>query len=115
VGPIALIAWVLVAGYQRRVRRLHQVGRAARAKVVAIHTTSSVINGRPVLRLDLSVTVDDKPGYAATVRTAPPSHLVSMLRPNVSLPVKVGPDRPERLMVNWPQAERETSPGGGSV
>lgn len=110
-GPIALVAWALLARHQRRVSRLRQVGRSARATVVSIHTTGSVINGRPVLRLEL--TVEGKPDYAAAVRTAPPSHLVSMLRPTVSLPVKVDPDRPERLMVDWPQAERETSPGHG--
>jgi len=109
-GPIALVAWALIARYQRRVRRLRQVGLPARATVVSIHTTGSVINGRPVLRLELSVTVEGKPAYAAKARTAPPSHLVGMLRPNVSLPVKVDPDRPERLMVDWPQAERDTSP-----
>ena len=112
-GPIALVAWALLARHQRRVRRLWQLGHSARATVASLHTTGSVINGRPVLRLDLSVAVEGKPVYAATVRTAPPSHLVGMLRPELSLPVKVDPDRPERLMVDWPEAERETSPGAG--
>ncbi len=44
------------------------------------------------------------------MRNAPPIHLVGMLRPGVGLPVKVDPGRPERLLVDWAQAERETSP-----
>ncbi len=58
----------------------------------------------------MSVVVPGRPAYQATVRTAPPIHLAGMLRPRVGLPVKVDPGHAERLLVDWAQAERETSP-----
>ena len=109
-GPIALVAWWLIRRHRRRVRFMQDNGIPARATITAIRATGSSINSRPVLLLDVSVAVPARPAYQATVRTAPPIHLVGMLRPGVGLPVKVDPGRPERLMVDWAQAERETSP-----
>ena len=85
-------------------------GIPARATITAIRTPGSSINSRPVLLLDVSVAVPARPAYQATVRTAPPIHLVGMLRPGVGLPVKVDPGHPEQLLVDWAEAERETSP-----
>jgi hypothetical protein len=109
-GPIALVAWWLIWRHRRRVRFMEDYGIPARATIAAIRATGSTINGRPVLLLDVSVAVPGRPAYQATVRNAPPIHLVGMLRPGVGLPVKVDPSRPERLLVDWAQAERETSP-----
>ena len=85
-------------------------GIPARATITVIRTPGSSINSRPVLLLDVSVAVPGRAPYQATVRTAPLIHLVGMLRPGVGLPVKVDPGHPERLLVDWAQAERETSP-----
>jgi hypothetical protein len=109
-GPIALVAWWFIWRHRRNVRFMQDNGIPARATITAIRTTGSSINSRPVLLLDVSVAVPSRPAYQTTVRTAPPIHLVGMLRPNVGLPVKVDPGRSERLLVDWAQAERETSP-----
>jgi len=109
-GPIALVVWVLVDRHRRRVHRIRRTGVAGRATVRSIGGTSSVINGRPVLRLAVSVGVADRPTYQATVRNAPPSHLVGMLRPGVSLPVIADREAPARVIIDWATAERETSP-----
>jgi hypothetical protein len=109
-GPIALVAWWFIRRHRRRRRFMEDNGIPARATITAIRTTGASINSRPVLLLDVSVAVPARPVYQTTVRNAPPIHLVGMLRPGVGLPVKVDPGRPERLMVDWAQAERETSP-----
>ena len=109
-GPIALVAWWFIRRHRRRVQFMEDNGIPARATITTIRTTGSSINSRPVLLLDVSVAVPGRAPYQATVRTAPLIHLVGMLRPGVGLPVKVDPGRPERLMVDWAQAERETSP-----
>ena len=109
-GPIALVAWWFVRRHRRRERFMQDNGIPARATITAIRATGASINARPVLHLDVSVAVLGRPAYQATVRTAPPIHLVGMLRPGVGLPVKVDPGRAERLLVDWAQAERETSP-----
>jgi hypothetical protein len=109
-GPIALLAWWFIRRHRRRVRFMQDNGIPARATITAIRTTGSSINSRPVLLLDVLVAVPARPVYQATVRTAPPIHLAGMLRPGVGLPVKVDPGRPEQLLVDWAQAERETSP-----
>jgi hypothetical protein len=110
LGPIALVAWWFIRRHRRWVRFMQNNGIPARATIAAIHTPGSTINGRPVLLLDVSVAVPGRLEYQATVRTAPLIHLAGMLRPGVGLPVKVDPGRPERLLVDWAQAERETSP-----
>ena len=109
-GPIALVAWWFIRRHRRRLRFMQEYGIPARATISAIRTTGASINSRPVLLLDVSVAVPGRLAYQATVRNAPPIHLVGMLRPGVGLPVKVDPGRPERLLVDWAQAERETSP-----
>jgi hypothetical protein len=109
-GPIALVAWWFIRRHRRRVRFMQDNGIPARATITTIRATGSSINSRPVLLVDVSVAVPGRPAYQATVRTAPPIHLVGMLRPGVGLAVKVDPGRPEQLLVDWAQAERETSP-----
>ena len=109
-GPIALVAWWFIRRHRRRIRFMQDNGIPARATITVIRTPGSSINSRPVLLLDVSVAVPARLAYQATVRTAPPIHLVGMLRPGVGLPVRVDPGRPERLLVDWAQVERETSP-----
>ena len=109
-GPIALVAWWFIRRHRRRARFMQDYGIPARATISAIRTPGSSINSRPVLLLDVSVAVPARPAYQATVRTAPPIHLVGMLRPGVGLPVKIDPGHPEQLLVDWAEAERETSP-----
>jgi hypothetical protein len=109
-GPIALVAWWFIRQHRRRIRYIEDHGIPARATITAIRATGASVNARPVLLLDVSVAVPGRLAYPATVRNAPPIHLVGMLRPGVGLPVKVDPGRPERLLVDWAEAERETSP-----
>ncbi len=109
-GPIALVAWWFIRRHRRMVRFMQDNGIPARATITAIRATGSSINARPVLLLDVSVAVPGRFPYQATVRNAPPIHLVGMLRPGVGLPVRVDPGRPERLLVDWARAELETSP-----
>jgi hypothetical protein len=113
-GPICLIVALLMARHVRKVNRLVDHGISARATVRSIDSTSSNINGRQVLRISMSVTVDELPQYEVTVRNAPPYHLVSMLRPGVSIPVVVDPDTPERVLIDWKKAEWESSPNSGA-
>ena len=109
-GPIALVAWWVIRRRRRRLRFMQVNGIPARATISAIRATGASINSRPVLLLDVTVAAPGRPAYQTTVRNAPPIHLVGMLRPGVELPVKVDPGRPERLLVDWAEAERETSP-----
>jgi hypothetical protein len=109
-GPIAIVTSVLVQRYRTRSHHLRTQGISARAVVESIGSTSSQYGGRPVLKLTLSVHRDAGPIYQAMVRTAPPYHLAGVLRPGVSLPVKVNANQPKQLLVDWSALERETSP-----
>jgi len=108
-GPIALVTWALVARFRSRVRYLEENGVATRAAITSIGSTASQVGGRPVLKLNLSIQPATGAAYDAMVRTAPPYHLAGLLRPGVSLPVKVHPQEPQRLLVDWPALERETT------
>jgi hypothetical protein len=109
-GPIALVAWVVVARYQRMAHRLRTVGVPARGDVLSIGSTSSQIGGRPVIRLELTIQPPDGIPYPTTVRNAPPAHLIGLLRPGVSLPVRTDPDKPTRVMIDWRTVETENAP-----
>jgi hypothetical protein len=109
-GPIALAAWWFIRRHRRRLEFMAENGIPARATITAIRATGASINSRPVLLLDVTVAVPGRLAYPAVVRSAPPIHLTGMLRPGVGLPVKVDPGRPDRLLVDWAEAERETSP-----
>jgi hypothetical protein len=109
-GPIAIVTYVLVQRYRKRSQYLRAQGIPARAVIGSIGSTASSYGGRPVLKLTVSVHRDAGPSYPAMVRTAPPYHLAGLLRPGVSLPVKVHPNQPEQLLVDWSALERETGP-----
>jgi hypothetical protein len=112
-GPICLIVGFLMARHVRKVNRLVDHGISARATLESIGGAVANINGRPMLRLAVSVNVDDMPPYPATVYNVPPYHLTNMLRPGTSLPVVVDPESPERVLIDWKRAEWETSPNSG--
>jgi hypothetical protein len=109
-GPICLIVGALLARHVRKVNRLADSGVAAKGVVQSIDSTNSSVNGRSVLRIGLAVSIDGQAPYPVSVRNAPPYHLVGMLRPGVSIPVVVDPERQEHVLIDWKRAERETSP-----
>lgn len=109
-GPITLTASIVLPRYITQTKRLRVIGTPVRATVVAIQQTASRIGGRPVLRLVLSITFPGRPEYEVSIRNAPPYHLVSMLRPGAVLPALVDLDDPRQAMIDWPAAERESSP-----
>jgi hypothetical protein len=111
-GPICLIVGFLIARHVHNVNGIADRGITARATVTSIDSTGAVVNGRPVLRIAMSVAVDEVPEYPVTVRNSPPYHLVGMLRPGASIPVVVDPDAPERVLIDWKRAEREPSGSG---
>ncbi|HVQ96654.1 MAG TPA: hypothetical protein VMU51_36900 [Mycobacteriales bacterium] len=109
-GPLSVAAWVVLTRQANRVRRIHTNGTPVRATVTEIRQTASRIGGRSVLRIELSFRLPSRGECHAWIRTAPPYHLVSMLRPRVELPALVDPADPEHPMLDWAAAERETSP-----
>jgi hypothetical protein len=108
-GPICLIIGALIARHAAKVNRLVRTGIPAEATVTSIDSTGSVVNGRPVLRIGMSVPVPGQQPHIGSIRNAPPYHLVSMLRLGASIPVMVDPADPSRFLIDWKQAERSGS------
>lgn len=109
-GPICLVVWAVLERNRRRLARLERDGIATRATVRAIRPGGGEVNGQPLLRLDLTVTVPGQPARETSVRTLAPLHLVGILRPGVTVPVLADPRDPGDAWVDWSAVERETSP-----
>jgi hypothetical protein len=109
-GPITLTLSIVLPRYIPQTKRLRAIGTPVRATVVSIRQTASRIGGRPVLRLALSIGLPGRPQYEVSILDASPYHLVGMLRPGAVLPALVDPDDPSLAMIDWPAAERESSP-----
>lgn len=108
-GPICMIVGGLIAGHVSKVNRLARSGIPVQATVTSIDSTNSSMNGRPVLRIGMTVSVPGKQPHTGSIRNTPPYHLVSLLRPGASIPVVADPDDPSRFLIDWKRAERSGS------
>lgn len=110
LGPMALALWSVAGWRLRRADRLLATGVAARAEVAQVCGTNSTINNKPVLRFVLRPHVDGRPGLRVTIRAALPPDIRFLVRPGMSVPVRFAAGHPKRLVIDWAEVVRETTP-----
>jgi hypothetical protein len=81
--------------------RLAQVGVPAKATIGQVRPTGALVNFNPVAELDLEVTVEGKAAYQVTTSQAIPQVLLPQLVPGGPLAVRVDPEDPSSLMIDW--------------
>lgn len=117
VGGGFLGVWTVAAGYAARALhpardeleerdRLRRVGLAGVARVLRATEAGTSPVGEPVVDVELAVEVDGREPYEVHQRTAVPRRRLSRLHAGRSVPVRVDPQDPERLVVEWAQRPR---------
>jgi len=108
VGTIAVGSVLLRRAWETA--RILRDGIAARATVVEATETGTRVNHQPQLRLRLSISRPDQPPYEVTIRRVIPFMLVPRLMAGRPLPVRVHPDRRDRVVIDWSGDSRERAP-----
>ena len=101
-------------------RNLVATGVRGRATVTSIRDTGVVVNGSPVVELELDVDVPSHAPYPITIRQRVPRVMTVALGPGRAVGVVVDPSDPSHMAIDWEaqqpieqQAETETPPAGG--
>lgn len=99
---IVLGVWMRTSGASRK--RILASGRAGTARIISATQPGNVeVNNQPLIKLQLEVHVDGIPPYTATTRTTISPLLMSQVRlaPGTELPVKVDPNKPSTVIIDW--------------
>jgi hypothetical protein len=86
---------------QRRRRRILAEGIPGTARIVSVTQTSVMVNNQPVMRLQLAVTMPDRPRYEVSVRRTIPFVLMARVQPGNTVGVRVDREDGDRLEIDW--------------
>lgn len=92
---IGLVLW----GRARVADRIRTSGQPGTARILGVAQTGLFVNRNPQVALDLDVQVLGRSPYRVTVKDVVP--LVMLGRLQGTLPVRVDPANPERVVVQW--------------
>jgi hypothetical protein len=81
--------------------KLHDTGLDAEATIAGIQQTGMWMNDQPYVRLDLIVNVPGHQPYEVKHGEIVPQVALGRLTSGATLPLKVDPDRPSHLLVQW--------------
>jgi hypothetical protein len=105
IGSIVAVGTIVVGSVllrrAGRTARILRDGIAARATIVAATDTGTRVNHQPQFKLRLSISRPDEPPYEVTVKRVVPFTLVPRLMIGRPLPVRVDPDRRDRVVIDW--------------
>lgn len=103
---LGLVGAVFLAlGHRAALRdRLHELGIPGEARIAGVAQTGTLVNNNPYVKLDLVVAVPGHPPYEVRHGEVVPLVLLGRLAAGATLPVKVDPDRPSRLVIVWEAA-----------
>jgi hypothetical protein len=76
-------------------------GLAGTARLTSVTQTTTTVNDQPVLELQLVVSVPGRPDYPASLRQMVPLIRLARTQPGAVLAVKVDPQRPDRIGIDW--------------
>lgn len=99
---VGLLAWgmKMQRGY-REAQRLKVLGKQGTARVAGMTQTGTSMNDNPLVELDLEVTVEGRPPYRVSHREWVPLVMLGTLTMGGTLPVRVDPADPSKLMIEW--------------
>jgi hypothetical protein len=106
----AIVIGVVLLRRARRTAWILRDGIAAQATVVDATETGTRVNHQPQFKLRLSISRPDEPPYEVTVKRVVPFMLVPRLIAGRPLPVRVDPDRRDRVVIDWSGDSREPAP-----
>jgi hypothetical protein len=96
-----LYGWWRTSRTYSAARRLRAEGLPGIATVLGVGQTGLTMRGHPLLALELEVQVEGRPPYRVRRREYVPRDRVDALAAGEALPVRVDPEDPSRLVVEW--------------
>jgi hypothetical protein len=76
-------------------------GVDATATIVAVRQGHGMVNFQPMVEIDLTIVPEGLPPYPVTVKQAVPQVQLAQVRPGASVHVKVDPDDPSTVWIDW--------------
>src|SRR5215210_1263208 len=104
IGLVFSAVGIVAAAGMRRERRLARIGLPGHALVHSATDTGVTVNGNPRVRLELEVEVPGRSPYRVSRSVTVPRLAVGAVTAGGSLPVRVDPQDPESLAVDWTRA-----------
>lgn len=95
----------------RRDARLGRIGLPGRATVEAVSGTNMLVNGNPMVKLQLAINVSGRSPYSVSKRATVPPLVAMLLTPGATVPVRVDPEDPDEMRIEWNGLE----PAGGPL
>lgn len=90
-------------------------GVAGTAVIESMRETGTTINDNPFPEFELAVTVPGKPPYTAKVEQILPRLMLGQVRPGMTVAVKVMPDDPQTVGIDWNATTGGEAPTGTTV
>jgi hypothetical protein len=109
VGVVLLLIGLRVGAATADAQRVSQTGLSGTARVTALTQTGMFLNDNPQVKMDLLVQVTGKSPYAASRKEFIPLIMLSQISPGSTLPVKVDPNDPNDVVIQWDQPASSTT------
>jgi hypothetical protein len=78
-------------------------GIDATATITVVRQGAAMVNFQPVVEVDLTVLPDGLPPYPVTVKQVVPQVQLAQVQPGTNVRVKVDPDDPSSVWIDWAQ------------
>lgn len=89
---------------QTQAANIATTGVDATATISGVQQTGAMVNFQPTMQIELTVLPDGLPPYPATVTQVVEQHFLPKAVPGASVPIKVDPNDPGSIWINWAAA-----------
>lgn len=89
---------------QTQAANIAMTGVDATATITGVQQTGAMVNFQPTMQIDMTVLPDGLPPYPATVTQVVEQHFLMKAVPGASVPIKVDPNDPGSIWINWAAA-----------
>jgi hypothetical protein len=79
-------------------------GVDATATITGVQQTGAMVNYQPTMQIEMTVLPDGLPPYPASVTQVVEQHFLVKAVPGASVPIKVDPNDPGSIWINWAAA-----------
>src|SRR5688500_4807050 len=101
---LALLAWAnKMSKGLAEADRLRESGVQGHARVVAMEQTGMSMNDNPLIEMDLDVTLPGRQPYRVHHKDWVPLMMLGTLGGGAALPVRVDPQDPSKILIEWNQ------------
>lgn len=107
IGLVFMLVGMLASGARGREQKFMQRARPGMARIIAVTQPMNVtVNNQPMLTFELEVTPEGMSPFQHTLRTTVSPLVMSQVKltPGSELPVKVDPDKPTNIRIDWAAA-----------